>query len=105
MNYPPFSKILNINLSSENEHLLIKNIQNVGIILKNQIDNNDKIEMLGPCPCSISKIKSQYRWQILFKGDISYKEANDIRLTIYKLLKDVYNDIRISIDFNPSSLL
>lgn len=31
MNYPPFSDILLINVSSKNEGILIKNIQNVGI--------------------------------------------------------------------------
>jgi primosomal protein N' (replication factor Y) len=56
MNYPPFSKIMAINMSSKNENLLIKNIQNVGVILKNIFQDDDKIEMMGPCPCSISKI-------------------------------------------------
>jgi primosomal protein N' (replication factor Y) len=56
-------------MSSKNENLLIKSIQNIGIILKNILKNSDKIEMLGPCPCILSKIKEHYRWQIIIKGN------------------------------------
>ena len=105
MNYPPFSKILSINMSSKNENLLIKNIQNVGYILKNILQDEDKIEMLGPCPCAISKINEQYRWQIILKGNIGTKIANKLKSIIYEALREVYTEIRLSLDMNPSSLL
>lgn len=105
MEYPPFSDIMSINMSSVNEELLIKSIQNVGINLKNIIDRCDKIELLGPSPCMISKIKDSYRWQLILKGRIEPEFADYIRKTIYDLTKDVYNSIRISMDINPASLL
>lgn len=105
MNYPPFSKILCINLSSEKEELLIKSIQNIGNKLHSKLNNNDKIEVLGPCPCSISKIKNAYRWQIIIKGDFNLEEAKEIRDLTYNELNSVYTDIRVNIDINPSSLL
>jgi primosomal protein N' (replication factor Y) (superfamily II helicase) len=105
MNYPPYSKILSVNMSSKNENLLIKNIQNVGSILKNILKDNDKIEMLGPCPCAISKINEQYRWQIILKGNISIEIANKLKNVIYEALREVYTEIRLSLDMNPSSLL
>ncbi|MBV7271935.1 primosomal protein N' [Clostridiaceae bacterium UIB06] len=105
MDYPPFSEILLINMSSKNENILIKSIQNVGIYLKNKIEKDDKIKMLGPCPCQISKIKELYRWQIILKGKITREFGESVRKIVYDLLKDVYNDIRVSIDMNPNSLL
>lgn len=105
MNYPPFSQIMLINMSSENENLLIKNIQNVGIILKDILKNNDKIDILGPCPCEISKIKNNYRWQIIIKGDMELELKKYIRDRIYETLKEVYNHIRVSMDVNPLSLI
>jgi primosomal protein N' (replication factor Y) len=105
MNYPPFSKIFSINLSSKNEELLIKNIQNIGVILKNIINKNDKIEMLGPCPCSISKINEYYRWHIILKGEIYNDLMHNVKNIIYDLTKNSYNDIRISLDINPNSIL
>jgi primosomal protein N' (replication factor Y) len=105
MNYPPFAQMMLINMSSEDEELLIKNIQNVGIILKDILKNNDKIEILGPCPCEISKIKNNYRWQIIIKGDMDLNLKKYIRDRIYETVKEVYNHIRVSIDVNPLSLL
>lgn len=105
MNYPPFSSILCINLSSKNEELLIKNIQNIGVILKNKLTKSDKIDMLGPCPCGISKIKEQYRWQVIFKGDINEKIAMEFKDVVYSSLKEIHGDIKVNIDINPNSLL
>lgn len=105
MNYPPFSKILLVNLSSKNEDILIKSIQNIGIILKNFLNNNDNIDILGPCPCVLSKIKEHYRWQILIKGEFDNELAMDIKNIIYKNLKATGEEIKINIDINPSSLL
>ncbi|MFU0823937.1 primosomal protein N' [Clostridium sp.] len=105
MNYPPFSKILSINISSKNEDLLIKNIQKVGIILKNKLENNNKISILGPSPCILSKIKEYYRWQILVKGEVDIDLANNIKNIVYTNLQNSYSDIRISLDINPNNLL
>ena len=105
MAYPPFTEIMLINLSSENEDILIKNIQNVGIILKDTLKNNDKIKVLGPCPCEISKIKNNYRWQITLKGIMSHELKHIIKNKVYENLKDVYSNIKVSIDINPTSLM
>ncbi|MBW9156352.1 primosomal protein N' [Clostridium tagluense] len=104
MDYPPFTRILVITMSSEDENLLIKSIQNVGINLKYKLENNDKITVLGPCPCGISKIKNFYRWQIIIKGNIEETTAQNIKNLVYELVKNIYNNIRVSIDINPSSM-
>lgn len=105
MDYPPFTSILVITMSSEDENLLIKNIQNVGVNLKYRIQYNDKITLLGPCPCGVSKIKNFYRWQIIIKGNIKETIAEEIKNLVYELVKNVYNSIRVSIDINPSSMI
>ncbi|MBU3110715.1 primosomal protein N' [Clostridium lacusfryxellense] len=105
MDYPPFTSILVITLSSEDEPLLIKSIQNVGENLKYKIKDNDKITLLGPCPCGISKIKNFYRWQIIIKGNIEEAIALEIKNSVYELVKNVYTSIRVSIDVNPSNMI
>lgn len=105
MNYPPFSNILAINLSSKDEKVLIKSIQKLGILLNNKLENNDTITILGPCPCILSKVKEYFRWQILIKGKFDINTAENIKNIVYDNLQEVYNDIRISLDINPNSLL
>ncbi|WP_392486451.1 primosomal protein N' [Haloimpatiens sp. FM7315] len=105
MNYPPFLDMLCINMNSEYEDVLIKNIQKVGIYLKSFIESCDKIDMLGPCPCSISKIKNSFRWQIILKGQINLEYAKKIKNIVYELIKEDYNSIRVSMDINPINML
>lgn len=105
MQYPPFSDILLINISSKNENILIKNIQNVGVFLNNMLGKDDKIKILGPCPCVISKIKELFRWQIIIKGRISLDMAQAIKKTVYDLTSSVHDDIKVSMDINPTSTL
>lgn len=105
MNYPPFSKILSITLSSKNEDLLIKNIQNLAINLRSLLLIDDKIEILGPTPCIISKINEFFRWQIIIKGQLTQSFNKNVKEMVYETLKEVYNDIRINIDINPNNLV
>ncbi|WP_235829611.1 primosomal protein N' [Clostridium nigeriense] len=104
MYYPPFGKILLINASSKNENSL-KNFMNT---LKNELstiyENEYNIELLGPAPCMISKIKDNFRWQIIFKGDISLDFCKKIKDKLYQLNKNVYNEIKVTIDINPNNL-
>ncbi|SHI68357.1 replication restart DNA helicase PriA [Clostridium amylolyticum] len=104
MNNPPFSRILSINLSSENERVLINKANEIGIKIKEEF-KKDEFQILGPSPSIISKIKKMFRWQIIIKGIITDERAADIKNRVYDLIKDVYSDIRINIDINPNSLL
>lgn len=102
MNNPPFSRIMSIVQSSEDESLLIKNIQTVGAELRKFLFGCDKIIILGPSPCLISKIKQNHRWQILLKGELDPDIARRIKdLVLEKSIKDV----RTSIDLDPTSML
>lgn len=104
MYYPPFGRILLLNASSKNENSL-KNFMN---LLKNELssisNNEENIDMLGPVPCIISKIKDNFRWQIIFKGDLSLDFCKKIKDKLYQLNKNVYNEIKVTIDINPNNL-
>lgn len=104
MNYPPFSKIMIINLSSKNQDSLIKFSTTLGGKIKEQLLNEKHIEVLGPCPSIIQKINEMFRWQIIIKGEFNYNTANNIKEIVYDELKDVYNVVRASIDINPNTL-
>jgi primosomal protein N' (replication factor Y) len=105
MNYPPFGRILLINFSSKNEQVLINNIQKIGCLLKHKLRNSDNIFMLGPTVSSLSRIKEYYRWQILIKGKFDNEFENKIKNFVYENLKSMYNDIRVSLDVNPSNMM
>ena len=103
MQYPPFSKILLINGLSKNEGKLRSFMNILGDKLKN-ILKEQNLEILGPVPCIITKIKDNYRWQILIKGSIEDELAKKIKDILYDFNKSVYNEIRVSIDINPNNM-
>jgi len=99
---PPFSRIMSIVQSSVDEALLIKNIQTVGAELRKFLFGYDKIIMLGPSPCLISKIKQNHRWQVLLKGELDPDIARRIKDLV---LEKSVRDVRTSIDLDPTSML
>ena len=103
MNYPPFCDILLINGLCKDEKKLVDYMKNALDLIKKNIDINE-LEILGPSPCIITRIKENYRWQIIIKGNIDEKLRENIKELLYELNKSVYNEIRISIDINPNNM-
>lgn len=105
MNYPPFAKLFLINGISKDENALKDFMKNISIKIDNILKEYNGIEILGPIPCMVSKIKENFRWQIVLKGDFDLEFAKKIRDLLYENNKNNYNEIRISIDINPNNLI
>lgn len=103
MKYPPFGKILLIRGISKDEEKLKEFMKKSKEMLDNILD--ESLDILGPTPCIVSKIKDKNRWQILIKGKIKDELCKKVKDTLYEMNKSVYNEIRISIDINPNNLL
>lgn len=104
MGYPPFGRILLINGIGKNEDELKKQMIFLGKKVKEKAEEFGGLEVLGPTPCIIYKIKGNYRWQIIVKGEFSSKFSKSIKDLLYDKANNVYNDIRVSMDINPNSL-
>lgn len=110
-NYTPFNNMLSVVVSGKNEFKVKKNIMNfyntlIYLLKERGMDNFDFI--LGPNPCSISRINSNYRWQILFKDDnIEINLLKGIIKYICITKREVVfeKEVNISIDINPNSIL
>jgi len=105
LNNPPFSSLFYVVFTSENEELLIKNTQYIGELLRKHLTKYDNIILLGPSPCMISKIKNNYRWQVLIKGEIHEETALEIKNLIQNEMKSIYKDMKVSMDLNPNSMM
>lgn len=102
MNYPPFSDILLINFSSKDEKEVIDNINKLYQLLNRK---KYDLEILGPSPSGISKIKDNYRWRIILKGQIHDETAQEIKNLIYDNFKQLSKSFKISLDINPNSFV
>lgn len=104
MKYPPFGKILLINGVSKKEDLLKNFMHKISNVIKPLVESEVDVDILGPIPCLVAKVKENYRWQIVIKGEFQSEFAKKIKELLYDENKNVYNDIRISMDINPNNL-
>lgn len=68
--YPPFSQIIRLILSSQNNFRAEKSAQEIALRLCIMIEKygiSERLDILGPTPCVIERINGQYRFQILIK--------------------------------------
>jgi len=65
LGYPPFGHLVNLILSGNNDKLVKSSAKQ----LANQIGKvTEKVEVLGPSPCPLAKLRGKYRYQILLKS-------------------------------------
>lgn len=106
LDYPPYSKMIRVVLSSKNEFRAEKSALEIELHLSEYIKKlslDETILVLGPSPCVISKIKDEYRFNILIKNKLS---ENGHR-TILRFLKSIKlpQDIKMVVDIDPSDIL
>ena len=102
MFYPPFSKLLKFSYFHKDFLAAKKEARLLAYKLSEEISRmpevKSKIEILGPAPAYIYKIKNRYEWHIIIK--IKDDEEEKIKNL---LLKDIPSDWLVEI--NPVSLL
>lgn len=105
LDYPPFSKILLINITGENEAKIRMFSNKLKKCLQIGLSGHNEVNIYNPGPCPISKINNVYRWQMMIKGNFSDIITDKIKKNVYENTKYIYNEIRVSLDINPNSLM
>ncbi|HEY1268742.1 MAG TPA: primosomal protein N' [Candidatus Binatia bacterium] len=72
LNYPPFSRLVHLRLEGAQAPAVEKQAKVLGDWLRGQVRRSgadeSEIEVLGPAPAPIMKLRGRFRWQILLKG-------------------------------------
>lgn len=108
LNYPPFSWITKIEFTGENFSSVSSFADKISKSLKGHYKG---LEILGPAPCYLEKIRNQYRVQIVFKSkkkvDPNGKKIHKFILSNFQNSQRRYNagGTRINIHIDPLSLI
>ncbi|WP_072901526.1 primosomal protein N' [Hathewaya proteolytica] len=106
MEYPPFGRVLLINISSQDKNKCYEYVSILNQKIRKFAHNYDKINILGPSASTIFKLKNEYRWNIIIKGDFNQIFATNIKNIVYETLNmGKYKNIKISLDINPNSFI
>ena len=104
--YPPFSQIIRLILSSQNNFRAEKSAMEIALRLNTMTDKfgfTEYLETLGPTPCVIEKLNGFYRFQILIKNKLSQKGHDFVSKFLSKIA--IPKDIRLAIDVDPLDIL
>lgn len=104
--YPPFSQIIRIIMSSQNKYRAEKSAQEVALRLCTMIEKfgfGERLEVLGPTPCVIERINSLWRFQIIIKNKLEDKGHQFVSSFLSKI--NAPKDIKMTVDVDPLDIL
>src|SRR5574344_1686364 len=104
--YPPFSQIIRLILSSQNNFRAEKSASEIALRLCTMIEKfgfGERLEVLGPTPCVIEKINGYYRFQIIIKNKKKKKGHQFISSFLNKITAP--KDIKLTVDVDPLDIL
>ena len=97
LNLPPFCHMVTLTLRGRKEEKVFKASENLKASIEKQ-DESKNIEILGPAPSPISKMKGMYRWGIFLRAE----SAEDITSILKIALgKNKTPGIIITVDVDP----
>jgi primosomal protein N' (replication factor Y) len=103
--YPPFSRLVKIEFSGKNENEVAKAACEFSELLS-PVLSATQIEVLGPAPAVIAKLKGNFRYHLLLK------QKNGARLTkpVYRSLQMQFqkhwrNKVKLDIDVDTQSIM
>ncbi|PIZ56789.1 primosomal protein N' [bacterium (Candidatus Torokbacteria) CG_4_10_14_0_2_um_filter_35_8] len=99
LSYPPFSRIIKLIYSHKNEKKVIYKARGLARILKRKFKKNKEVEILGPSPTFISKVRGKFRWQIVVKIKKNVEDKK-VKENLLKLMPSNW-----IVDVDPESLL
>jgi primosomal protein N' (replication factor Y) len=107
LQYPPFSRLVNIRFNAVNETMVRECAEKVGVFLRRiitQLGLTD-VEILGPAPAPLVRIKNKTRWQLLLKGS----RPQSLHTLCYRLLEQYKGmcsgSVNLGIDVDPESMM
>lgn len=106
LEYPPYSRIIRVIISSKDEYRSQKAISEIELNFSNYLKKlslDETILILGPAPCVINKIREEYRFNLIIKNKLGEKGHR----TITRYLKSIQlpPDIKMVVDIDPMDIL
>ncbi len=104
--YPPFSQIIRLILSGQNNFRAEKSAQEIALRMCTMVEKygiSERLEVLGPTPCVIERINGMYRFQIIIKNKMGEKGHQFVSSFLNRITMP--KDVKLTIDVDPLDIL
>lgn len=99
LSYPPFSKLISLLISGKEIQKVKKISEDLERFLRGRVTEG----ILGPAPAIIPRLRNEWRYRILLKGQNLDKMRQAVLETMGKIV--VPADIRLTIDIEPMGMM
>ncbi|HEY7220823.1 MAG TPA: primosomal protein N', partial [Candidatus Binatia bacterium] len=107
LNYPPFSRLVNLRIDGPRLAEVEKKARTLASRLRESQTRDaqlrDQVEVLGPAPAPIEKLRNRYRWQLLLRSKRSSALLELARQA--RQFLPASRSLRLHIDVDPYSML
>ncbi|KUO73372.1 MAG: primosomal protein N' [Desulfosporosinus sp. BRH_c37] len=106
--YPPYTHIIRVLLLHEKEDRVINGANDLGACLQQGMQDpkfgNNELDILGPAPAVLTRLKNQWRWQISVKG----RRLDLLRAFLHQGVQSFYkgpasSGVMLNIEVDPLS--
>jgi len=105
LSFPPFSRLVNIRVEGSKAKEVEAVALHLGRLARQQ-SAACRLEVLGPAPAPIAKVRDLFRWQLLLKGvDLKAMHALSARLMACKLSLLGGSSVKLQVDVDPESMV
>ena len=104
--YPPFSQIVRLILSGQNNFRAEKSAQEIALRMCTMVEKygiSERLEVLGPTPCVIERINGMYRFQIIIKNKMGEKGHQFVSSFLNRITMP--KDVKLTVDVDPLDIL
>jgi len=107
LHYPPFSRLISLLVDGPKLEEVQMKAQTLATLVRNTQRNDpkfrDRLEVLGPAPAPLQKLRNRYRWHLLLKGN-KISSLRELAGRAREALRPS-RSVRLHIDVDPYSML
>jgi len=105
LGYPPYSRMVKLNISSIKKERVEEGARNIGETartISGALAGREKVDVLGPAEAPIAKLKGRFRWQLLLKG----KNVGSLHGVVRDVLaRNREKGLEIRVDVDPLNFM
>ena len=105
LSYPPFKRIIALEVVCENETHGQNAIGKLRQSLSRLVSRENSVELIGPSKAALYRLQNKFRWHLLLRGE-NMKQMQNILLKCHQLNDSKAREkVKITIDVDPLNLL